>query len=220
MVLAFNSNLIKTFFVKSIILFFVIEFNPTLAQSNSSNVTNQAAPSASSITSGGFNYNYQSNNTFNNDIGFGPGLVCRTPVLYVGGNYGDGYIRNNGLSVSTNTNKNYGAQVGLAVPFGSSILEDCKSIARHVALDRQISTELSMIRACASLVKEGITVDPVKFPFLAKCVLKPGETPFVAGLPVYNPDGLPAAQSKNNKTDKSGNLNNIFPPKKPKVTVE
>lgn len=217
----FNINLFKyQFCLEAILLFSILSPCIVYADTNSTNVTNQAAPSASSITTGGFNYNYQSNNTFNNDFGFGPGLVCRTPVLYVGGNYGDAYIRNNGLTVSTNTNQNYGAQVGLAIPFGSSILEDCKSIARHVALDRQISTELSMIRACASLVKEGITVDPTKFPFLAKCVLKPGETPYVAGLPVYDPSKNQTLKSLNSKTNNSAPINTIISPKKPRVTID
>ena len=57
------------------------------AQSNSSNLTNSAAPSASSVTTGGSNLNYQTNSTFQNDFGFG-GVVCRTPSLYVSTNAG------------------------------------------------------------------------------------------------------------------------------------
>ena len=55
---------------------------------NASNLTNQAAPSASAVTTGGTNINYQTNNTYQNEVGFGPGVFCRTPTLYVGGNMG------------------------------------------------------------------------------------------------------------------------------------
>jgi hypothetical protein len=34
-----------------------------------------------------------------------------------------------------------------------------------------------MIRACAALDKEGILVDPEKFPTLSKCVIRKGEPP-------------------------------------------
>jgi len=49
--------------------------NLVKAQSNVSSVTNSAAPSASSVTTGGTNINYQSNNTYNNEMGFGPGIL-------------------------------------------------------------------------------------------------------------------------------------------------
>ena len=55
---------------------------------NSSALTNQAAPSASAVTTGGTNINYQTNNTYSNEVGFGPGVFCRTPTIYVGGNAG------------------------------------------------------------------------------------------------------------------------------------
>ena len=55
---------------------------------NAANLTNSAAPSASSVTTGGTNINYQTNNAYNNEMGFGPGVFCRTPTLYVGGNIG------------------------------------------------------------------------------------------------------------------------------------
>ena len=58
------------------------------AQTNESSVTNSAAPSASSVTTGGTNINYQTNNAYNNEMGFGGGVFCRTPTLYFGGNAG------------------------------------------------------------------------------------------------------------------------------------
>lgn len=111
-------------------------------------------------------------------MGFGPGIFCRTPTFYVGGstaqnagNTGDGNYQLN----STSYSGAYSANVGILVPFGSSVYSDCKRMAAQIAKDREISSDLSMIRACASLLKEGIAVDPVKFPTLEQCVIRPGE---------------------------------------------
>jgi hypothetical protein len=138
---------------------------------NSSTLNNSAAPSASSITSGGTNVNYQTNNSFNNENGFGPGIFCRTPSLYVGGNWGQ--TNQNNLDISNNTssnnNQSYSANLGIVVPFGSSVLKDCADLSRQLTLDRKISTDLSLIRACSQLEKEGIRVDPERFPYLEKC---------------------------------------------------
>lgn len=158
--------------ILSFLVFFVAS-TPLYAQqtNNSSTLNNSAAPSASSVTSGGTNINYQTNNSFNNENGFAPGIFCRTPSLYVGGNWGE--TNQNALDIASNTssnyNGNYSANIGLVVPFGSSILRDCADLARQITLDRKISTDLSLIRACSQLEKEGIVVDPDRFPYLEKC---------------------------------------------------
>ena len=148
----------------------------TLAQSNSSTLTNSAAPSASSVTTGGSNLNYQTNSTFQNDFGFGGGVVCRTPSLYVSTNAGA--AENSNYTTLGNTggdNINYGGTIGFVVPLASHIIEYCKRVAHQTALDKEISTQLSLIKACASLQKEGIRIDPIKFPLLSKCVIRDGE---------------------------------------------
>ena len=63
----------------------------------------------------------------------------------------------------------------MTIPFGSSAIEDCKTMARQLAKDRVISTQLSLIKTCVSLAKDGIVVDPIKFPALKKCVIEDGE---------------------------------------------
>jgi hypothetical protein len=50
-------------------------------------------------------------------------------------------------------------------------------LADQIAKDREISSDLSMIRACAALDSEGIIVDPNKFPTLTRCVVNPGQPP-------------------------------------------
>jgi hypothetical protein len=148
---------------------------------NQSTVTNSAAPNAISTTTGGSNLTYQSNNTYNNEFGFGPGIFCRTPALFISGNLNQAEADNyyfgatNPLPVSSNDNFNYGGSIGIVIPFGSSIQEYCKSVARQTAVDREVSTQLSMIRACAALIKEGIRVDPDKFPLLSSCVVNEGQ---------------------------------------------
>ena len=154
---------------------------------NSSTLNNSAAPSASSITSGGTNVNYQTNNSFNNEFGFGPGIFCRTPSMYVGGSWGQGNQNNLDIAnnSSSNNSLNYSANLGVVVPFGSSTITDCNDLSRQISLDRKISTDLSLIRACSALEKEGITVDPERFPYLERCA-KPTAALLTPRLPVQN----------------------------------
>ena len=137
---------------------------------NASNLTNQAAPSASAVTTGGTNINYQTNNTYQNEVGFGPGVFCRTPTLYIGGNAGrnslDAFDQ---VTESGNVAKNYAVNAGIVYPFGSSAIEACKTLAKTISRDREISTQLSMIKACADLEVKGILVDPEVFPLLKSC---------------------------------------------------
>ena len=138
---------------------------------NSSSLTNSAAPSASSVTTGGTNINYQTNNTFNNEMGFAPGVFCRTPSLYVGGSWGEGYLdAYDPIQTSGNNNLSYSLNAGIVVPFGSQVIDYCKQLASAIAKDREISSQLSMLRTCSQLEKEGLVVDPLKYPLLRTCV--------------------------------------------------
>ena len=146
-------------------------------ENNNTTVTNSAAPAASSVTNGGTNINYQTNTAFNNDIGFGPGIICRTPSLYMLTNLGKVNTDNfDEFTFNGARNKSISGTIGMTYPFGSSAIEDCKTMARQLAKDRVISTELSLIRTCVSLAKDGIVVDPVKFPALEKCVIEEGQS--------------------------------------------
>ena len=146
--------------------------DPAIAQqtNNASNLTNQAAPSASAVTTGGTNINYQTNNTYQNEVGFGPGVFCRTPTLYIGGNAGRNELNAfDQVTESGNVAKNYAVNAGIVYPFGSSAIEACKTLAKTISRDREISTQLSMIKACADLEVKGIHVDPEVFPLLKAC---------------------------------------------------
>jgi len=171
----------------------------TPAFSQSAVVTNNANPSAavSTNTTGGTNINYQTNNQWSNEMGFAPGVFCRTPTFYVGGGTG----QNLGNTMDTLENgsyqytHNYNANLGLLIPFGSTIVRDCKRLAEQIARDREISSDLSMIRACASLDSEGIIVDPKKFPTLTRCVIAQGDPP----LTVARAKALQAIQIEQQK---------------------
>jgi hypothetical protein len=151
------------------------------AYGQSAVVTNNANPSAavSTSTTGGTNINYQTNNQWSNEMGFAPGVFCRTPTFYIGGGTG----QNIGDTMDTLNNgswqysQNYNANVGVLIPFGSTIVGDCKKLAGQIARDREISSDLSMIRACAALDSEGIIVDPSKFPMLTRCAIAQGDPP-------------------------------------------
>lgn len=148
---------------------------------NNTTVQNSAAPAASSVTTGGTNINYQTNNAYNNDIGFGPGIICRTPSLFMLTNIGNVKTDNfDEFTFNGARNQSYSGTIGMTFPFGSSAVEDCKTMARQLAKDRVISTELSLIKACVNLAKDNIIVDPVKFPALKKCLIKEGEPSLTA----------------------------------------
>ena len=175
-------------------------------------VSNNANPSAavSTNTTGGTNINYQTNNQWTNENGFAPGIFCRTPTFYVGGGSG----QNIGNTMDTLDNgsyqytHNYNANIGLLVPFGSSVLRDCARLGEQIAIDRQISSDLSMIRACAALDSEGIIVDPNKFPTLSRCVIKPGQPPLTVAR-AKAMQAIRAEQAIMNKTSSPGNRTKI-----------
>jgi len=169
----------KTLLVNSLSAALILSFPlKSYAQqtNNSSSLTNSAAPSASSVTNGGTNINYQTNNAYQNEFGFAPGVFCRTPTVFIGGNYGNNELNAyDAVAESGNRANNYSANIGLVVPFGSSTIDHCKRLSANIVRDREISTQLSMIRACASLEKEGIKVDPDKYPLLEPCVKDSGD---------------------------------------------
>lgn len=161
----------------------VVLATATSARAQTSAVTyNNANPAASvqTNTTGGTNINYQTNNQWSNEMGFGPGIFCRTPTFALNvASAQQTYSNNDEDRVLLNSNHtgSYNANMGVVIPWGSTVQRDCKRLVEQIARDREISSDLSMIRACASLVKEGIQVDPNKFPTLSRCEIKDGDPP-------------------------------------------
>ena len=153
------------------LLFYLISIPSVFAQTNESSVTNSAAPSASSVTTGGTNINYQTNNAYNNEMGFGGGVFCRSPTLYFGGNAAQSDLDSfDGISGSGNMNYNISLNAGILVPLGSQVLENCKKLSSIITLDRRISSELSMLKACNELYQKKIAVNAEKYPLLDRCI--------------------------------------------------
>ena len=157
-----------------IISFFA--FLPRIAFSQStSNVTNNAAPTANVSTNanGGTQINQQLNNVFDTSFGFGPGIICKTPEILINAAAGNNNSYLDILDSNSGNNQNsqnFTGSLTLAVPIGSSVIQDCQKFAAQIARDRVLSSELSLIRACAQLEKEKLTIDPSKYPNLAKCL--------------------------------------------------
>ncbi len=206
-----RSKLIKLVSIFPLAIFFSSFTNDLKSQTNSSTVTNSTSPSASSTTTGGTSINYQTNSSFTNDLSFGPGFVCRTPSLVVNGSAASADSENwAALGNSGTYGNNYTGSVGLVIPLGSKLNDHCETVAKQTALDKKISTQLSMIRACASLEKEGILVDPNKFPLLSDCVVNLGEPDLSINTNILknkfknrNKDNLNISKNNSNKKKKT-----------------
>ena len=171
-----NIVIVKKIFKLSLFLLLIFNSNKINSQTNSSTVTNNTSPSASSTTSGGTSINYQTNSSFSNDLGFGPGIICRTPSFNINSSVANSDSTNfSALGDSGTRGDQISASMGIVIPFGSGTMDSCKDLAKQISVDKQISSQLSMIRACASLQKERIKVDPEKFPLLSKCIIEVGQ---------------------------------------------
>ena len=147
---------------------------PTAVRAQAANantsVSNSAAPAAvvNQRTGGGVNLNQQYNNQWDNHNGFAPGVFCRTPTVYFGGGSSQANVWGERLYGSSTNN--HGVSAGLLVPFGSSVLDDCKRLAKALTNRQEISNQVSLAKACAELEKLGVKVDAKKFPALEVCI--------------------------------------------------
>ena len=155
--------MLNFYHLKSFLLFiFILAIYPqkVLSQTeNSSTLTNSAAPSASAVTSGGTSINYQTNNAYANEQGFGGGVFCRTPTIYFGGTFGgseaDAFDT---VQTSGTTTDSFTLNAGVLYPFGSRTIDHCKRLAGSITSDREVSSEISMLKACKDLANQGITI--------------------------------------------------------------
>jgi len=164
-----------TFFRSLLSLFSLLLSNSIVYAQSSSNVTNNAAPTATVATNanGGTQINQQLNNTFDTSYGFGPGIICKTPQLLINGSIGQTNSNLQVIQDNTGNNQfanNYSGGITLAIPLGSSVINDCQRYVSQIAQDRVISGELSLLRACNQLKNEKLDIDPEKYPHLAKCL--------------------------------------------------
>lgn len=132
------------------------------------NVNNQSATgSVNQAPVGGINSNYQINNSAATDFGFGNGVVCRGPHLSIGGFNSSSFSKL--FNDNQSTFDDIGGVIGLSVPLPSEVSSNCKKLVQEIVKQRQLDTQLNIIRQCALLKKEGIEFDSQVFPEFAKC---------------------------------------------------
>jgi hypothetical protein len=139
------------------------------AETATSSVQNSSSPTAvvNQQTGGGVNLNQQYNNQWDNHNGFAPGVYCRTPTFYLGAGNGNANSWGPESSVGTNLTQ---ISAGVLVPFRSSVLADCARMAKALTDRATVANQVALVRVCHDLAKDGIKIDPVKFPALSKCV--------------------------------------------------
>ena len=115
---------------------------------------------------GGSNSNYQINSVSNSQYQFGPGISCPTPELGIGAYGGSNSSFDSSYSNGSN---NYGATVMFTTPLGGDVGKSCKDLVQEITRQRQLDTDYTMIRKCAELAREGITVDIKRFPAFEVC---------------------------------------------------
>ena len=160
------------------------------ATNNAQNVQSNSG-SVNLAPMGGSNANYQINSVSNSQFGFAPGIQCPTPELAFGafGGQTNGWGNTN---YSTSGN-NLGGTIMFTMPIGGDTAKYCKQLAQQIALQRELDTDLNMIKQCAVIARENIQVDLEAFPNFERC----------GGVMV---DGKVAI----NNPDKRVDINNIF----------
>jgi len=158
------------------------------ASNTNVNASNSAANNQSNTGSvnqapiGGINQNTQVNYQGANDIGFGGGIMCRTPALYVAG-FGNG-ASGSGFSAS-----NFGGVAGVSIPLGQAN-GNCLELSREVLVQRQLDT-------CLTLLKAGVDFDTSIWPELERCRgLYAAAPPAPAPAPAPPPAPAPQVQQR------------------------
>lgn len=152
--------------------------NVNASNSAANNQVNTGSVSQAPI--GGINQNTQINYQGANDVGFGGGIICRTPALYVAG-YGSG---TNGSGYDAGA---FGAVAGINIPLGQAN-SNCLELSREVLVQRQLDT-------CLTLLKAGFDFDAAVWPELKRCRgLFAAAPPEPAPAPVPAPAPRPEVQ--------------------------
>lgn len=143
------------------------EANLNTNASNSSQNVQSNSGAVNLAPMGGSNANYQINSVSNSQFGFAPGIQCPTPELAFGafGGQTNGW-GNTGYNTAGN---NAGGTIMFTMPIGGKTAEYCKDLAREIAKQRRLDTEVNMIKQCAMLANSGIQIDVEQFPDFALC---------------------------------------------------
>lgn len=113
---------------------------------------------------GGVNNNYQINNGQDTSLGFGPGIYCRGPNLWVSGFGG-------GSDFGHYNSNSYGGAVTITLPLGNAADQACKENVQEIARQRKLDTAFTLVKKCAEYLQPGIRVDYTRpqFALLRDC---------------------------------------------------
>jgi hypothetical protein len=153
--------------------------------------SNQQTNSSASQSYGGNNNTYQYNTEFGRgaEYGFSPRqLRCEGPRAFVGlwADPQADYWYNETLYGQNNWEMRGGA--GVTIPFGA-LNQTCQAMSRLLEQQLRFDTAIGMVRACRSLQREGVALEPAllsRFPALAACQELAAEPPRSA-LPSSQP---------------------------------
>ena len=135
--------------------------------------------------SGGSQTNINQNNAFSSTYSFGPGISCPTPSLAANLNYGGGSGWGGGYSSGSGS---YGASLSYIHPLGGSIGDACEGLVTEITRQRQLDTDVNLIKVCADMAANGIQIDTKEFPEFKVCasVHANGRTAILNTGPVFS----------------------------------
>lgn len=135
--------------------------------------------------SGGTQVNNNVNNAYSSTFSFGPGISCPTPSLAISAFGGGSEASSSGYS---SNGASYGGSVSFIMPVGGDIGKACKELAQEITLQRQLDTKVNLIKVCAHLAQNNITVDVKTFPEFEACsAVSAGGRVAVSTGPVFSP---------------------------------
>lgn len=157
------------FILISAVAAFTLAPGAVLAQTaNSVSSANNQHNSGSVVLnpSGGTQVNNNVNNAYSSTYSFGPGISCPTPSVAINTYGGGGGAYGGGHGSSSNS---YGGSVSLIMPIGGDVGNSCRKLVAEIATQRVLDTKVNMIRVCADLARQGISVSVKDFPEFEAC---------------------------------------------------
>ena len=181
-----NLRLIATIASVGSVLIPSAAFADQISQSSNNGVNNQSnSGTVIQNPSGGSQTNINQNNAFSSTYSFGPGISCPTPSLAANLNYGGGDAWGGGYSSGSGS---YGASLSYIHPLGGSIGDACKGLVTEITRQRQLDTDVNLIKVCADMAANGIKIDLKDFPEFKVCesVQAGGRTAVLNTGPVFS----------------------------------
>ena len=134
--------------------------------------------------SGGTQVNNNVNNAYSSTFSFGPGISCPTPSLAFSAFGGGSDASSSGYS---SNGASYGGSVSFIMPISGETGDACRDLAKEITLQRQLDTKVNLIKVCANLAQNNITVDVKTFPEFEACsAVSAGGKVAVTTAPVFS----------------------------------